>query len=59
MDSFFKNKFAQAQAKLKSAAKYIPKDLIKNMPGRSKASINQEGSDQGDIDDQFVDVDGI
>lgn len=51
MDSFFKNKFAQAQAKLKSAAKYIPKDLIKNIPGRSKAGANQEGSEQGDIDD--------
>ncbi len=59
MDSFLKNKLAQAQAKLKNAAKYIPKDIIKNIPGRSKAPTNQDGSEQGDIEDQFVDVEGI
>lgn len=59
MDSFLKNKLAQAQAKLKNAAKYIPKDIIKNIPGRSKVPTNQDGSEEGDIEDQFVDVEGI
>jgi hypothetical protein len=34
MDSYLKTKLAQAQAKLQSAAKYIPKDVMKHMPGR-------------------------
>ena len=50
MDSYLKAKLAQAQAKLQSAAKYIPKDLMKKIPGRSKQQEgdSQEGSEVGE-----------
>ena len=59
MDSYFKNKLAQAQAKLQSAAKYIPKDIMKNIPGRKKNQQDAESLGDQDVGEQFVDVEGI
>ncbi len=57
MDSYLKSKLAQAKAKVASAAKYLPKDIMKNMPGRERQEASNEGS--GNIEDEFVEVDGI
>jgi hypothetical protein len=57
MDSYLKSKLAQAKAKVASAAKYLPKDIMKNMPGRERQEASNEGS--GNIEDDFVEVDGI
>jgi hypothetical protein len=42
MDSFLKGKLNQVQAKLANAAKYIPKDIIKNIPQIGKKKNNEE-----------------
>jgi hypothetical protein len=52
MDSYFQKKLAQAQAKLQKAAKYIPKDIMKNIPGLKKEqSNNPQEEEQGEIAD--------
>ena len=56
MDSFLKGKLNQVQAKLANAAKYIPKDIIKNIPQIGKKKNNEEIKSSTNIANPDADI---